>query len=435
MSVFSSYVPSAPIAPAGLTTRILHDARQHFEHGAVHAPIHPSIAFGYDRAEDLVAVFQGEKPGYRYSRQGNPTATALEQKITQLEQGVGSVSFATGMAAVAAVFQAFLQKGDHVIASQFLFGNTHSQFLTLQKQGVELSFVDPTDVAAVAAAWRPETRFVFVETIANPRTQIPDLSAIGALCQKNGTLLIVDNTLTSPALFVPKNVGAAFSINSLTKYLSGHGAILGGVVTDTGAFDWREWPHWVSRFAPSMTKAPIQTWGTAQIRAKSLRDFGATLSASAAHQILLGMETLELRLIRITANAAALAAALAKDSRVAAVYHPSIVTHPQHQRAAALFAQAPSISNDVLPYGGLLSFELRDHKPLTYLNRLTLPIISTHLGDTRTLVIPVAQTIYHEMGAAERAKMGIAEGLIRVSVGIENSQDLTADFMAALDAK
>ncbi|WZB61407.1 PLP-dependent transferase [Achromobacter xylosoxidans] len=185
----------------GFTTTILHsDRHQSVEHGAVHKPMHPSSEFAYEDARELAAVFQG-KAGFTYARQGTPTTTALEAKITQMEGGKGSVSFSTGMAALSAIFTTLLRRGDHLVSSQYVFGNTNSLLGTLLELGVEISFVDATDSAQVREAIRPNTRMVFTETIANPGTQVADLAVIGEICRERGLVYVVDNTLTSPWMF------------------------------------------------------------------------------------------------------------------------------------------------------------------------------------------------------------------------------------------
>ena len=403
----------------GFTTTILHnDRRKPIEHGSIHKPIHTSVTFAYQDARELASVFQGKTAGFRYGRQGSPTVAALEDKITQMEDGLSTICFATGMAAIGALSQALLREGDHVVSSAFLFGNTSSMLQTLSGQGVKLSFVDATEVALVAAAITPATRMVFVETIANPRTQIADLEKIGALCRERGLLFVVDNTMTSPYLFRPKVVGAGLVVNALTKSICGHGNALGGSLTDTGLFDWTTFVNIFDNYK----KQPPAQWGMVQIRAKALRDFGASLGPEAAHHIAVGAETMALRIERESANALALARMLEADERVAAVYYPGLASHPQHHIASKLFRA----------YGSLLSFELKDGIDcFDYLNRLQLGILASNLGDTRTLVIPVAHTIFYEIGPAKRAEMGIAESLIRVSVGIEDTEDLLHDFAQA----
>jgi O-acetylhomoserine (thiol)-lyase len=404
----------------GFTTTILHNDRSKpIEHGSLHKPVHTSVAFGYTDARQLASVFQGKEPGFRYGRQGNPTVSALEDKITKMEDGAATLCFATGMAAIGALAQALLRAGDHVVSSAFLFGNTNSLWNTVAGQGTEVSFVDATDVANVEAALQPNTRLVFVETIANPRTQVADLARIGELCRAKGILYVVDNTMTTPYLFRPKSVGAGLVVNALTKSIAGHGMVLGGALTDTGLFDWSTFPN----IAPNFRKLPGAAQGMAHLRAKSLRDFGASLSPDAAHQIAIGAETLALRMERTSANALALAQMLEADPRVAAVHYPGLASHPQHALTSNLFRS----------HGSLFSFELKDGiDPFDYLNRLQIAIPASNLGDTRTLVIPVAHTIFFEMGFERRASMGIAESLIRVSVGIEDTVDLLDDFRNAL---
>jgi O-acetylhomoserine (thiol)-lyase len=406
----------------GFTTTILHsDRRDSAEHGAVHKPIHTSSQFAYGDARELAAVFQG-KPGYTYARQGTPTTAALETKITRMEGGVASVSFATGMAALMAVFATLLRAGDHLVSSQFIFGNTNSLFATLSELGVEITFVDATDASQVRAALRPNTRMVFVETIANPGTQVTDLRAIGELCREHGLVYLVDNTLTSPWLFRPIDVHASLVMNSLSKHVAGHAHALGGSITDTGLFDWSRYPN----IFDSYKKGASGGWGLLQIKKKGLRDMGGTLSADAAHRIAVGAETLALRMRQHCDNALALARFLETHEGIARVHYPGLAGHPQHARAAELFGGR---------YGALMGIELADGIDcFEFLNQLDIVILATHLGDTRTLALPAAHTIYYEMGPQRRAEMGIADSFIRVSVGIEDEADLIADFDQALQA-
>ncbi len=414
--------PSSTEPPRGFTTAILHsDRAATIEHGALHKPLHVSVAYGYRDARDLAAVFQGRMQGYAYGRQGNPTSAALEAKVTQMEGGVASICFATGMAAIGAIALALLRGDDHVVASRFLFGNTVSLFNTLASQGPRVTYVDATDVADVEAALTPATRIVFVETIANPRVQVADLVRIGELCRARGILYVVDNTMTSPWLFRPREAHAGLVVNALTKYIGGHGNALAGSVTDTGLFDWSTYPN----IADNYKSARQEMWGITQLRKKGLRDWGASLAPEQAHHIAVGAETLALRMERTCANALALAQFLEAQPQVRAVYYPGLPSHPQHALAASLFRG----------FGGLLSFELQDGIDLfDFMNRLQIVISSSNLGDNRTLAIPVAHTIFWEMGAERRTAMGIADSLIRVSVGIEDTADLIADFRQALAA-
>ncbi len=403
----------------GFTTSVVHSDRSSpIEHGSLQKPIHATVAYGYDDVQDLADVFQGKSSGYSYGRQVNPTVSALEDKITRMENGVATVCFGTGMGAIGTLLFALLRRGDHFISSSFLFGNTNSLFQSFAAHGVDVTFVDATQTDAVAEAIRPETKLVFVETIANPVTQVSDLAGIGALCREHGLVYVVDNTMTSPYLFQPRTVDASLIVTSLTKYVGGHGNALGGSVTETGRFDWTAYGNIYDTYR----KGDPAKWGITQIRKKGLRDFGAAIGAEAAHHLGVGAETLALRMERQCASAATLADYLAAHPGVAKVFYPGLATHPEYDRAKALFRHP----------GALFSFELADGiEPFPYLNRLKIVVKSSNLGDNRTLAIPVAHTIYHEMGPERRASMGIADSLIRISVGIEETEDLIEDFRAA----
>ncbi len=404
----------------GFTTSILHsDRRLGTESGSVHKPIHPSAQYAFNQVEDLVAVFQG-RPGFSYARQGTPTTAALEAKITQMEEGANTVTFATGMAALSAVFLTLLRKGDHLISSQYIFGNTNSLLGTLQNLGVEVTLVDATDIEQVKAARRPNTRMVFVESLANPGTHIADLDGIGDWCAEEKLLYVLDNTLSTPWLRPGKAFKAGLVVNSLSKHIGGHANALGGAVTDTGLFDWSAYPN----IADVYRSGKPQGWGLTQIKKKGLRDMGATLSSDAAHRIAAGAETLALRMGRACDNALALARALSGHPRVARVTYPGLEQHPQHERANRLFGGR---------YGALMAVELNaDVDLFAFMNRLQVFVLATHLGDNRSLMLPVAHTIYYEMGPELRAQMGISDNQLRVSVGIEDVEDLIHDFEQAL---
>ena len=403
------------------TTTILHSDRlAKPEHGALHKPIHTSVTYGFDDVQDLVDIFQNKKKGFTYSRQGNPTVSALEIKITQMEKGMATIAFSTGMAAISSMVLALMKAGDHILASSFLFGNTRSVFQSYIDMGLSVSFVDPTNMENVANGIQENTRMVFVETIANPGTQIAELEKIGDLCQEKGLIYVVDNTMASPYLFNPISVKASLIINSLTKYIGGHGNALGGSVTDTGLFNWTNYPNIFEGFKSQV--AP-EVLGITQIRKKGLRDAGGTLAPEAAHVISVGAETLALRLDKISANAMALATYFNDHPNIKKVYYPGLEDHPQHETASRLFKK----------YGGLMSIELVEGIDcFEFLNKLKLVIKSSNLGDTRTLAIPVAHTIFNELGPERRAEMGIADSMIRLTIGIEDLEDLIEDFRMAL---
>ncbi|WP_320822435.1 cystathionine gamma-synthase family protein [Reinekea sp.] len=404
----------------GFTSRIVHhDRLQGFADGPVHAPIYNSVPFAYATTAELVAVFQGRASGHAYARQSTPTTDSLQSLISAAEHGIGTLVFATGMAAISGTLLALMQRGDHLIASRFLFGNTHSLLTTLANFGIEVTLVDATDCANVSAARQANTRLVFVETIANPGTQIASLDEIGQWCAQQKLLFIVDNTITSPYLFNPKNVQAGLIVNSLSKYFGGHGTVLGGAITDTGHYDWTDYPN----IFPAYRQGDAHKWGLTQIKKKALRDMGGTLSSDGAYQLAVGAETIALRMDRACANATALATLLEQNDKVEAVYYPGLASHPQHDRAQRWFRS----------FGAILSFDLKaPYDCANLLDDMALVINATHLGDNRTLALPMASTIFFEMGADGRAALGIGDRMIRCSVGIEDTEDLVSCFAQAL---
>jgi len=401
------------------TTNLHSDRKDNPEHGVLHKPVHPSVAYGYEDARHLAEVFQGKRTGYNYGRQLNPTVTALQNRITQMEQGLASVAFATGMAAISSALLALLKEGDHIISSAFLFGNTNSFFGTLKRLGIEVTFVDATEARFVESAIQKNTKLVFVETIANPVTQVADLKAIGELCQVKSLIYCVDNTMTSPHLFLPKKVQASLIVNSLTKYIGGHGNALGGIITDTGLYDWSEFENIYDAYRTE--KSELQ--GITQIKKKGLRDIGASLGPEAAHHLAAGSETLSLRIEKACENAQVLAEFCDNHPKIKETYFPGLSNHPQHERAKQLFKG----------FGTIFSVDLKEEvNCFDFLNKMDCIISSSNLGDNRTLAIPVAHTIYYEMGAERRASMGISDSMVRFSVGIEEVADLLTDFEQAL---
>ncbi|TEW47668.1 cystathionine gamma-synthase family protein [Psychromonas algicola] len=403
----------------GFTTKVVHSDHQlGLEAGAVHAPIHNSVPYGFEDVQGLIDVFQGQ-PGHAYARSSTPTLDALCKKIQKIDNGVATAVFSSGMSAIVATFLTLLKAGDHLICSRFLFGNTTSLLTTLQGYDIEVTLVDATDIQAVETALQVNTKMVFVETIANPVTQVSALVEIGDFCEQKGLVYVIDNTITSSYLFNASKVKASLITTSLSKYVAGHGNAMGGSVTDTGLFNWEKYPNIYEGYR----KGDSKLWGISQIKKKGLRDMGACLSSQGAHLISVGSETMELRMDRQAVNTMALAELLQAHPKIAKVYYPGLVDHPQHQRAKELFNG----------FGALLSFDLIDGIDCCeFLNKLNLVISATHLGDNRTLALPVAPTIYFEMGLKLRQEMGISENMIRCSVGIENTADLIADFEQAL---
>nr|WP_136252379.1 cystathionine gamma-synthase family protein [Ningiella ruwaisensis] len=388
--------------------------------GAVHESTNNSVLFEFADVADLEAVFQGKQAGHVYSRSSSGSAVALQNMLNALEGGVGSVTFATGMAAISALMFSLLKAGDHIVVSRYLFGNTRSFMQTLQNFAIDVSFVDVTDVKAVETSLKPETKLVFCESIANPVTQVSDLEHIASLCHSRSILFVIDNTMTPAPMLDAKALGASMVMTSLTKYIAGHGSVLGGALTDLGNFNWAAFANIDDKYKVQDTRQ----WGLTQIRKRGLRDMGATLAPAACHQIAIGMETLNMRLKQTCDNALIVARHLLSLPQVKKVYYPGLAEHPQHARAKHLFNHQ---------FGGILSFELHETLDMRdFLNALKLIISATHLGDTRTLALPVATTIFHENGASQRAAMGIGDKLIRMSIGIEAFEDIVKDIDQAL---
>ncbi len=369
-------------------------------------PIYHTSSFSYEHAEDLVAIFEGKSEGYVYGRYGTPTGDALQRAVALLEGGETAVAFASGMAAVhASILAAGLRTGDTLVAAQDLYGATTSLFTQVfVSLGLRMRFVDVTDHAAVRrslAEDRPKA--LYVETVSNPLLKVADLPALASLAHAAGALFLVDSTFTSPYLVQPLRHGADMVIHSATKYLGGHGDVTGGVV---------------------VTSAERATSLTAMARL-----VGGVLGPMEAWLILRGIKTLHLRVRRQCENAAQVASALARHPQVARVIYPGLPGHPQHEIAARLLRDGLG--------GGMVSFELADsrrERVLRFLNALRLCIPATTLGDVYTLLLHPATSSHSYLTPEQRQAVGIGEGLLRLSAGIEDASDIIADLEQALRA-
>lgn len=390
--------------------------------GSSAVPIHQTAAYAYDTAGELADVFGGRAPGYIYSRIANPTSSAFERRLAEMEGGVGCLSTSSGMAAITSVAMGLTRSGDHIVSSQGIFGGTASLFTkTLSRFGVETTFVDAADSEAFRRAITPRTKFVFVETIGNPRLDVPDLPAVAEIAHQAGIPFVVDSTLTTPYLVRPKDWGADLVVHSVSKFINGHGNSIGGAIVDTGIYDWAKgaFPD-IAELARRAGKLGF----LAHLRGLIYRDLGCCPSPFNSFLHLIGIEGLAVRMERHCKNAQALAEWLASHPRPRSVSYPGLASDPYHAVAGKLFGGR---------YGAVLGFRLGSRDAaLKFVDNTRLATNLANIGDSRTLVIHPASTIYTEYPEAEREAMGAPDDLLRVSVGIENIDDITADFESAL---
>jgi O-acetylhomoserine (thiol)-lyase len=404
-------------------TLLIHGGTEPGPAGATTVPIVQSSSFAHDTADDLEDVFRGRKPGQVYTRVGNPTTESLEKRLALLENGVAAVVTASGMAAISTAVMTIVRSGDEILSSSSLFGGTFSLFRdTLSNYGITTRFVDPTDIVAVKNGINEKTRLVFVETIGNPKMDVPDISAIAAAAREAGVPLMVDATVTTPYLAGGAALGADIVIHSTSKFINGTGSSIGGVIVDLGRFDWQgaKFPH----FAPFVKKYRNLAF-TARVRKLIHKDFGACAAPMNSFLMTEGMETLALRMERHCENALKLAGFLRDNAKVRWVNYPGLPDSPYHDVAKKQFGNK---------FGGVLTFGLADAgAAFRFINNLTLAKNLANIGDAKTLVIHPASTICCDYGAEEKSLMGISDELVRVSVGIEAIEDILEDFAVALD--
>jgi O-acetylhomoserine (thiol)-lyase len=390
--------------------------------GATSLPIYETAAFAYDSAEALEAAFIGRKFGHIYSRIANPTVTAFEKRINALEGGVGAIATASGMAAIATVVSALTKAGDEIVSSQSLFGGTFQLFNDIFKgYGVHTHYVRSTDTEAYQRAISAKTRLIFLETIGNPKLDIPNIREIAGVAAADGVPLVVDSTLTTPYLFEAKRFGAAIVIHSTSKYISGSGHTIGGVLIDLGNFDWSQSS---SEAVRQLARQAGEFALLARARKQILQNTGSCLSPFNAYLQNLGLETLALRMRQHCHNAALLAAYLQTKPQIAEVNFPGLAEHPDHQIAKAQFNGA---------FGAVVTIRLgTKERSYRLVNRLQMVKRLANVGDAKTLIIHPASTIYHTCSEAEQLEAGVYPDLLRISVGIEHSGDIIADFDQAL---
>jgi O-acetylhomoserine (thiol)-lyase len=419
----------------GFRTRAVHAGnRPDSATGARAVPIYQTTSFVFEDVADAADLFALQKYGNVYSRIANPTVAAFEERMASLEGGIGGVATSSGQAAELLVFTALAGAGEHIVSSSALYGGTHSLLdVTLRRLGIETTFVTPDDPAAFAAAVRPETKGLYTEIVANPSGVVADLIALADVAHAAGIPLVVDSTLATPHLCRPFEYGADVVVHSATKFIGGHGTSMGGVVVESGRFDWAN-----GRF-PRMTE-PIAGYGNlrfwdnfgeygfcTQLRVEQLRDFGTCLAPLNAFLLLQGLETLPLRMEAHVANAMGLAQYLAGHPAVAWVSYAGLSTSPYHELARRYFHHGP---------GAVFSFGVKGGYPggQAFIEAVELASHLANIGDTRTLVIHPASTTHRRLSDEDQLLAGVGPDLVRVSVGIEDLDDIIWDFDRALDA-
>lgn len=417
-------------------TRALHAGQQPDPTtGSRAVPIHQTTSYVFDSVDHAAGLFNLEVSGHIYSRISNPTVAVLEERIAALEGGVGAVCTASGQAAMHLAVATLLSAGDHIVSSRNIYGGTHNVLnLTLPRFGITTTFVDPRDPQAFADAIRPETRLVFAETLGNPGIEVLDVPAVAEAAHAHGLPLAVDSTFATPYLLRPIEHGADIVIHSATKFLGGHGVAIGGVVVDGGRFDWE-----ASGKFPTLTEPYVGYHGitfteefgpqalSMRARAEGLRDFGACMSPANAFYLLQGVETLSLRMDRHVANTRRVLDLLDAHEAVEWIRHPEHPSHPDHELAARLYPHGA---------GAILSFGVAGGRKAgrRFIESVRLASHLANVGDAKTLVIHPASTTHQQMSDADLEAAGVGENLIRLSVGLEDSEDICRDLDQALRA-
>ena len=403
--------------------------------GARATPIHLTTSFVFESSDHAASLFNLERPGHVYSRISNPTNAVLEQRVSALEGGVGAIAVASGQAALHLSIATLMGAGSHIVASTALYGGSQNLLhYTLRRFGIETTFVKPGDIDGWRAAVRPNTKLFFGETVGNPGLDVLDIPTISAIAHEAGVPLLVDSTLTSPWLMQPLKHGADIVYHSATKFLSGHGTVIGGIVVDGGSFDWEKSGKFPELTEPydgfhNMVFSEESTVGAFLLRARreGLRDFGACLSPHSAWLILQGIETLPLRMERHMKNTEKVVQFLASHPLVSRVGHPMLESHSSHALAQKLLPRGA---------GSVFSFDIAGNRNQGKKFIETLKVFShlANVGDCRSLVIHPASTTHFRMTDEALAQAGIGQGTIRLSIGLEDADDLIDDLKRALKA-
>lgn len=398
-------------------------------------PIYQTASFVFDDTDQAAAIFNIERTGHVYSRLTNPTNAVLEERISALEGGVGAVATASGQSATHLGIATILSAGDHIVSSQSIYGGTHNLMAyTLPRFGIETTFVNPRDPEAFRAAIRPNTMLLFGETLGNPGLEVLDIPVISEIAHDAGVPLMIDSTFTTPILSRPFDLGADIIVHSATKFLSGHGVVIGGLLVDGGTFDWEasgKFPTLTEPYEGFHDLDFVEEFGPAafitRARKEGARDFGPAMAPMTAFLILQGIETLPVRIRQHVENARRLVHYLDQHEAVEWVRYPELKTHPDHELAKKLLPNG---------CGSVLSFGVKGGRTAgqRFIERLELASHLANVGDAKTLVIHPASTTHHRMDADALEAAGISEGLIRISVGLESINDIIDDLGAGLQA-
>lgn len=411
------------------STQALHAGHDVAAHGSTRAvPIYQTTSYVFKDSDHAANLFNLSEPGFIYTRLNNPTNDILEKRLAALEGGIGAVVTSSGTAAISTTLLTLLKAGDHIVAASSLYGGTYNLLsVTLPRFGITTTFVDPSEAENFEAAIQENTRVVFVESLGNPKLDVLDLSAIATITQQNKIPLIVDNTVATPALLNPIEHGAAIVIHSLTKYISGNGTSLGGAIIDGGTFDWSsgKFPEFTEPSKGYHGLVYHEVLGNAAFIAKAriegLRDHGAALSPFNAFQILQGLETLSIRIQRHSNNALKLAQWLQKQDEVAWVNYPGLSTSKYY-----------ALSKKYLPKGqsGIVTFGVKGGFEAAKIvaNETKLFSLLANIGDSKSLIIHPASTTHQQLDAIQQEATGVTKDLIRLSVGLEDIEDLKGDL-------
>lgn len=402
-------------------TKLLHgDFAPDEKTGATNTPVYQSVAFRRQTAEELEQIFQGSRPGFVYTRLNNPTIEAFERRMALLEGGVAAVACASGMAAVSLAVMNIVGSGDEVVSGSGTFGGTYSLFRNLEDFGVVTKYARDTSPAAFEECISERTRALFVETIGNPKLDVPDIKPLAELAHSYGIPLIVDSTITTPYLVNPLNLGADIVVHSTSKYINGSGNSIGGVIVAGGRFRWD-----AAKFSKLQDYKKFGPFAyVAKLRAGLHKDMGPCLSPFNAFLTSTGLETLALRMERCCGTAKRLAAFLARHDKVVAVNYPGLPASEYHEVAARQFGGR---------YGAVMTLRLgTKEKAYRVINNLKYAFNLANIGDSRTLAIHPASTIYVHSSEAEKEQAGVYPDLVRVSIGLEDYEDLEEDFADAL---